>query len=121
MAASLAHEINQPLGAIANYAQGCVRRLRDGAAEPAAVLYAVEEIARQALRAGGILRRVRTLVRKEEPLRERLDLPELVRDAARIVAPEASRHGVSVQARDAAPLPWDRGSTFRFTLPSGQA
>lgn len=114
MAASLAHEINQPLGAIANYAQGCVHRLRDGGAEPAAVLHAVEEIAREALRAGQILRRVRTLVRKEEPLRERLDLPELVRDAARIVAPEASRHGVAVQVGDAGPLPPVHGDPIQI-------
>ena len=67
MAAGLAHEINQPLGAIANYAQGCVRRLRSGSNDAAALLPIVEEIAREALRAGEIIRRLRDLVRKESP------------------------------------------------------
>ncbi|MGH7786863.1 MAG: sensor histidine kinase, partial [Candidatus Binatia bacterium] len=87
------------------YAQGCVHRLRGGAAEPAAVLGALEEISREALRAAEIIRRVRTLVRKEEPRRDRLDVAALVRDATRIVVPAASRHGVAVQVAGDEPLP----------------
>ena len=71
MASGLAHEINQPLGAIANYAKGCVRRLRGGAVDAAALLPIVEEIAGEALRAGEIIRRLRDLVRKEEPRQRR--------------------------------------------------
>ena len=89
MAAGLAHEINQPLGAIANYAQGCVRRLRGGSVDGAELLPIVEEIAREALRAGEIIRRLRDLVRKEGPQQEAVDLNALVRESARIIEPEA--------------------------------
>ncbi|MGH7789639.1 MAG: PAS domain-containing protein, partial [Candidatus Binatia bacterium] len=57
MASSLAHEINQPLGAIANYAQGCARRLRNGAADVDALLPVIEKIGAEALRAGEVIRR----------------------------------------------------------------
>src|SRR4030095_9436065 len=55
MAAGVGHEIHQPLGAIANYAQGCVHRLRSGSSDAAALLPIIEEIAREALRAGEII------------------------------------------------------------------
>jgi len=54
LAASLAHEVNQPLGAIANYAQGARLRLETGTAEPSELLNSLTEIAREALRAGEI-------------------------------------------------------------------
>jgi PAS domain S-box-containing protein len=97
MAAGLAHEINQPLGAIANYAQGCVHRLRAGSTDVAALLPIVEEIALEALRAGQIIRRLRELVRKETPQQEIVDLNALVRKSFQIIEPEARQHGIDVQ------------------------
>ncbi len=67
MAAALAHEINQPLCAITNYAQGGVQRLRAGAVDPDALRQAFEEIAHEGLRAGEILRGIRDLVQRETP------------------------------------------------------
>src|SRR6185503_15757169 len=63
MAAGLGHEINQPLGAIGNYAQGCVRRLRASGAD-ADLIAVLEEITAQAGRAGKIVRRLVEFVRK---------------------------------------------------------
>jgi PAS domain S-box-containing protein len=106
MAASLAHEVNQPLGAIANYAQGCRNRLKSGSIDPAELLQTAEAIAREALRAGEITRRVRELLRKEETPRAWADAAELIRAALDIVAATARRHQVAVTARcDAPPLP----------------
>src|SRR5205814_9453158 len=105
IAAGLAHEINQPLGAIANYAQGCVRRLQAGSADTAALLPIVEEIAGEALRAGAIIRRQRDLVRKKSPPPERLDLNGLVRESARMLAPEARQLGVRVHLAPTPDLP----------------
>lgn len=63
MASTLAHELNQPLAVIANYAQGCVRFLKDMDDAPAARLReALEETAKQSLRAGGIIRHLREFV-----------------------------------------------------------
>src|SRR5262249_16536710 len=106
MAAGLAHEINQPLGAIANYAQGCTRRLRGGAIDAAGLLPVVEEIASAALRAprtipapraGEIIRRLRDLVRKEGPREAAVDLSALIRESTRIIEPEALDSGIRVE------------------------
>jgi PAS domain S-box-containing protein len=105
MAASLAHEVNQPLGAIANYAQGCRNRLRAGTADAAELLPTVEAIAREALRAGEITRRVRELLCKEEAPRAWADAAEIVRAALDVVAASARRHDVAISTRaDTAPL-----------------
>ena len=97
MAAGLAHEINQPLGAIANFAQGCTRRLRGGAIDAAGLLPIVEEIANEALRAGEIIRRLRDLVRKEGPQQAAVDLGALIRESTRIIEPEALHSGIRVE------------------------
>jgi len=105
MAAGFAHEINQPLGAIANYAQGCTRRLHGGSVDGAALLPVIEEIAQEALRAGEIIRRLRDLVRKEGPHQESVDLNALIRDSTRIIGPEAMQSGVHVELVLAPDLP----------------
>jgi PAS domain S-box-containing protein len=106
MAASLAHEVNQPLGAIAAYAQGCRNHLNAGRVDAADLLHTVEAIAREALRAGAITRRVRELLRKEEATRTLVDAAELVRAALDIVAATARRHDVALSMRcDSPPLP----------------
>jgi PAS domain S-box-containing protein len=96
MAAGLAHEINQPLGAIANFATGCARRLRDGTMQPDDVLGIVEQIAAEALRAGTIIRRLRSLIRKEDSRHEWTNLNELVADAVRLLASDLRHAGITV-------------------------
>src|SRR5262249_32844605 len=96
MAAGLAHEINQPLGAIANFANGIAARLRGGVIQPRALLSAAEQIAAEALRAGEVIRRLRDFVRRGESTRERCDLNALVRDAAPLVGPDARGAGVAL-------------------------
>lgn len=65
--ASLAHDINQPLGAIANYALGCLRRLESGTADKQALMHAFLRIAEQAERAGKMSHRLRSFVAGNEP------------------------------------------------------
>src|SRR6185369_5054208 len=81
MAAVLAHEIHQPLGAIANYAQGAVHRLRDRNVEMSELLPVIEKIAAEALRAGGILRGVRRLVTRQTSPLEAVDVNAAVAEA----------------------------------------
>jgi PAS domain S-box-containing protein len=97
MAAGLAHEINQPLGAVANYARGAVLRLRSGSVETTDLLPILEAIAHEALRAGEIIRRVRDLVRKEPSEQRPVDLNALVRDSAHFVDGEARQGGIRVR------------------------
>jgi len=68
MASTLAHEINQPLAAIANYNMGCVRRLRSGQWDAGELLQAMEKSGEQAERAGRIIQRVREFVASASPL-----------------------------------------------------
>ena len=63
MASTLAHELNQPLGAIANYTKGCRRLLANPDAEAIAkTIEVLDKTAEQALRAGHIIRRLREFV-----------------------------------------------------------
>jgi C4-dicarboxylate-specific signal transduction histidine kinase len=104
VAAELAHEINQPLGAIANFATGMIARLRQGA-EHSTLLDGAEQIAKQATRAAEVLRRLRTFTRKGPLRREATDLNALVRDAAGLIEPDVRRHAVDLRLRLATPLP----------------
>lgn len=96
MAAQLAHELTQPLGAIANYAAGCRRRLEATPGQPAELIGAVDRIGREALRAGEIIRRLRGLVRKAEPRRMPVDVNALVREVAELLDGEARERGVAI-------------------------
>jgi PAS domain S-box-containing protein len=81
MASSLAHELNQPLTAIANYSMGVVARVRAGETEPSVLLPALEKTTAQAERAGMIIRRIREFVKRSEPKRQRVSLPTIVDNA----------------------------------------
>src|SRR5262249_26437769 len=104
-AAVLAHEVNQPLTAIMNYAKGCAERLRSESHGTPELLAALDEITAQAVRAGEIIRRLRRFVGKGGPQRQRVSLHGLVAEVLRFVADEAREQGVSVQLELAADLP----------------
>jgi PAS domain S-box-containing protein len=97
MAAGLAHEINQPLGAVTNYARGSVLRLRSGSVSSEELLPIMEAIAHESLRAGEIIRRVRDLVRKEPGEQKPVDVNDLVRESAHFVESDARQHGIRIQ------------------------
>lgn len=104
MGGQLAHELTQPLAAIANYAAGCRRRLEAGRVGTADLLDAVERIGREALRAGAIIRRMRDFLRKAEPQRAPVDLNGLVREVAELLDGEARAAGVTVALELEEPL-----------------
>jgi two-component system sensor kinase FixL len=105
MAAGLAHELNQPLAAITNYAKGCARRIAGGAGQPAEIVAALDKIAAQAMRAGDIIRRLRSLLRKGEVRRELVDVNELVREVAHFLNAEVRGHAVRLELDLAPELP----------------
>lgn len=86
LSGTLAHEINQPLASISNYAQSLVRRVDSGRLTDAAVREAGGEIAGQAERAAGILGRIRGFARKRAAVRERRVLAQLVGEAVALFA-----------------------------------
>jgi PAS domain S-box-containing protein len=114
MAAGLAHEINQPLAAIVNYAQGCSRRLRGNRSAVDAVLPVIDDIASEALRAGEIIRRLRSLVRKETPRQDWIDLSDVAGETLRLVQPDTFQHGVTVRLDAEPDLPHVHGDRIQL-------
>jgi len=96
IASSIAHELNQPLAAIASYILGCLRRLRAGGADPQALAGALEKAGAQAERAGGIIRRVRDFVRSRQPVLAALDLNTLIERATAALAHEGERGDIRI-------------------------
>jgi PAS domain S-box-containing protein len=105
MASTLAHELNQPLAAIANYSAGCVNRLQSGDYRREDILTAMQKASAQAERAGKIIRRVREFVKKSEPRRHPVALGGVVEDAIGFVEIDARRHGAQVISQVPADLP----------------
>ena len=101
MASNLAHELNQPLGAIANYARGCTRRLEIGPVDPAQMAEITRAIAEQAERAGQIITRIRNFVRKRASQPAPTAVNEAV-DAAIALCEGQARNGNAVIVRDLA-------------------
>jgi two-component system sensor kinase FixL len=95
MASTLAHELNQPLSAIANYTQGCLRLLGDVEQALAAKLRgALEETARQSLRAGQIIRHLREFVMRGETERVPEDIRKIVEEAGALALVGSRERGV---------------------------
>jgi two-component system sensor kinase FixL len=95
MASTLAHELNQPLTAIANYLEAGRELLDADSAEATALLReAIEESTSEALRAGKIVRRLRDFVARGEVERRVEDLPRLIDEASRLALIGARERGV---------------------------
>ena len=105
MASTLAHELNQPLAAIANYAMGCVRRLRAGNGDAQELLAAMEKTGVQAERAGRIIQRVRELVRKRAPRLVDCDVNGVISNAAGLIEINAEKNHVRLKLELAPELP----------------
>jgi two-component system sensor histidine kinase DctS len=97
MASTLAHELNQPLSAIASYTAGCLNRLDAPAFAAADLRPALTKLGAQAQRAGQIIRRVHDFVRKSEPRLQPCSLSQVVEDSVGFIDFDARRRGVSIQ------------------------
>jgi len=110
MASTLAHELNQPLAAIASYNTGCLNLLNNDNLSCAELKPALEKIGVQAQRAGRIIRRVHDFVRKSEPKRAPCALGDVIDDCLGFVEPEARKRQIRIEASipELPPLPADR-------------
>ena len=97
MASSVAHELNQPLTAIHNYCNGMLSRLRGKQLDTESLLQALEKTAHQANRAGQIIQRIRSFVRRSEPNRSQASVQTLVGEALELAGIEVRRRGVKFQ------------------------
>ncbi|HEV2702777.1 MAG TPA: ATP-binding protein [Steroidobacteraceae bacterium] len=105
MAAGVAHELNQPLTAIANYAQACERILSRPDPDLEDCRQALREITTQSVRASDIMRRLQTLAQRQDMNRTPTDLNSLVTAIMPLVHSDARAHGVSCDVQLAPSLP----------------
>jgi two-component system sensor kinase FixL len=106
MAAAIAHELNQPLYAVHNFAQGALRRLEAGSLDRESLLSVLREIAHESQRAADVIRSMRRYVAKREPQRAAADANELVQTVMRLLAAEAVRRQCAIDVRLADALPF---------------
>ena len=97
MASALAHELNQPLSAIANYLKGSKMLLGREVVPNERVAEAVDRAANEALRAGEIIRRLRDFVSRGETERRIESLPKLIEEASALALVGAKEYGVRVR------------------------
>lgn len=115
MAASLAHEINQPLGAIALQAELLIRQIQRGRElSTEAVFRAGEFIAREAHRAGDIIRRIRQFAQKSSPRPAAIQVGDIVAECLSLVENEFLREGIGVQREIPAGLPVVRADAVQI-------
>jgi signal transduction histidine kinase/ABC-type phosphate/phosphonate transport system substrate-binding protein len=97
MAASLAHELNQPLTGAINYSSGCLRLLREGTTDTGKIVEGMERAIEGATLAANIIRNIRQFVQKDSAERTLVDLNKAVSNITALVMMEARRHDVGIE------------------------
>ena len=105
LAASIAHEINQPLAAIEANAAASLNWLGASSPDLDLVRDALADIVSDGHRAGRVIQRIRQIATKSEPLKSQLDLNDVIDDVLALVRSEVQKHRVSVRVALAAALP----------------
>ena len=104
LAASIAHEVNQPLSGVVSNASACLRWLAAESPDLEEVREATHDIVRDGKRAGEVVARIRALTRMAAVPKEKLDLNETIREVLTLVGDEARRNSVIVQTQFAEDL-----------------
>jgi len=105
MASSVAHELNQPLTAINNYCNGMVSRIKEQQITQEELLGALDKTARQAQRAGQIIHRIRSFVKRSEPNRMLAEVEPMVAASLELAEIELRRFNVRLNCNVAGRLP----------------
>jgi len=106
MSASIAHEVNQPLGAIVTNAESSLRWLSRQPPETEEAVASLRQIVKDAHRASDVIRRIREFSKKADPEMSRLDINEVVEEVVTLLRHEALRHGVTTELElEWGPLP----------------
>jgi two-component system sensor kinase FixL len=114
MAAGIAHEINQPLAAIATYAQAGKRMLQQSNPDIAMLGDICKKIDDQARRAGQVIENLRKFIRKQDIDTQSLDVNRVVDDVLNLIEVDAHSEGIPVRVRAAARLPTVRADAVQL-------
>jgi len=115
MAAGIAHELNQPLGAIANFASGCKIRLRQPSTDNDEVLDTLEQISSESLRAATIIKRIREFVGRRLPQIQAIDANGSISDAIQLTKSRLQRECVQLLENLGDDLPKVSGDHTQIT------
>jgi hypothetical protein len=111
LAASIAHEINQPLGAIINNSNFCLGLLARSSNPDSDICEAISDILSDARRAGDIIQRIRGMAYRKPPERTSLDFKDVIADVLALTRRELAEHRIEVRtefAEDVPPVSADR-------------
>ena len=98
MATTLAHELNQPLTAIVNYAEGSLLRMRGASGmDTAEIAEALQRISDQAVRGSEMISHIAKFVRRADTEAEPIDVNEIIRRAIALVEPELTRRRIAMR------------------------
>ena len=114
MSASIAHEVNQPLTAIATNAEASLRWLSRDVPDIEEARASIGQVVKDAHRAGEVIRRIRDFSKKADPQMTQLDINGVVEEAVTLVQHEALRHGVAIRLELASGLPPVRGDRIQL-------
>jgi signal transduction histidine kinase len=105
LAARIAHEINQPLISIKNYAQAATRYIPNDSTKGGKLAELLAEMEGEADRAGSIIQKIRTLLSSERVDAVPVDLDPVLKEVVTVMKPEADAHGCHIDYRVTAPVP----------------
>jgi C4-dicarboxylate-specific signal transduction histidine kinase len=114
MAATLAHELNQPLAAILSNAQAATRFLNSGTPDLDEVRDILRDIAVDDTRAGEIIRRIRSLVKKDAADLKPLRINEVVEEVVGLLHSDALIRGMAVTLELGSDLPWIKADRIQL-------
>ena len=97
LAASIAHEVNQPLTAITNNGSACLRLLAKSSLDPDVLRRALEEIVSDGSRASAVLARIRAFIKKTPAVKQVVDINEVLQEVLALVGHEFRKNRISVE------------------------
>jgi PAS domain S-box-containing protein len=114
LAASIAHEVNQPLTAVTNNASACLRLLTDRNLEPEVLQRALEEIVADGTRASAVIARIRGFIKKAPAEKTELDVNEVIHEVLALAGHELQKNQVLVECQLAKALPLVRADRIQL-------
>src|SRR5260370_13298120 len=105
LSASIAHEVNQPLTAVTNNGNACLRLLSQHNLEPEVLRRALKEIVADSTRASGVITRIRAFIKKAPAEKTQVDINEVIQEALALAGHRLQEHRVLVERQVTKDLP----------------